>query len=211
MKDMMDNFYANGKKGLATRTFISVLAFIIVAYSLSKNWSWYKNDLSDDGVRPEWASEYVNVIIWTIWYLTFGWLWTYHLKHYKNPKNIGTMYLAILALTFLYQVFLFERRTFTFAKWVSTLTLLMFLYLAYDAYAHGLFMVVFAMIIHVLITLWTTVQLWYSDSKMSGQSSCSSSSASEYSHPWSKYPGYKHWYKPKSHGGSSSSSSLKWW
>lgn len=216
MSSMMDNFYDSGRKGLAARTFAGLFAAVLVVYFVSRNWSWYKNDLSDDGIRPDWASEYINVIIWSIWYITFGWLWSYHLRHHPDARMINMMYLLLLGLTFIWQVYMFEKRSFTFAKWVATLSLFVLAYLLYDAYTRGLYMVVFAMLVHTLIVFWSVVQLWYSDSKynaLNGGGNCheNSGSCSEYSHPWSSEPGYATWYnKPKSHG-KSSCSSKKWW
>lgn len=216
MSSMMDNFYDSGRKGLASRTFAGLVAAVLVVYFVSRNWSWYKNDLSDDGIRPDWASEYINVIIWSIWYITFGWLWSYHLRHHPDSRMINMMYLLLLGLTFIWQVYMFEKRSFTFSKWVATLSLFVLAYLLYDAYTRGLYMVVFAMLVHTLIVFWSVVQLWYSDSKYNSLNggnchSESKSSCSEYSHPWSSEPGYATWYrKPKSHG-KSSCSSKKWW
>lgn len=212
MSTITDSFRDNSRKGLAARTLVAIVAAILVVYFVSRNWSWYKNDLSDDGVRPDWASEYVNIIIWSIWYITFGWLWSYHLRYHPDPKFINMMYLLILGLTFIWQVYMFEQRSFMFPKWIASLSLLAMLYLAYDSYTRGLHMVVFASLVHLLIVLWSVIQLWYSDSNyQSGDDCCDNTSSSSYSHPWSSNPGYSHWHrKPKSHG-RSSCSSKKWW
>lgn len=197
MHKMMDNFSDNGRKGLAARTLTVLLVAILVVYFVSRNWSWYKNDLSDDGIRPEWASEYINIVTWVIWYLTLGWLWSYHLRYHPDSRKINMMYVGILGFTFMWQVYMFENRTFTFPKFIASLVLLMMLYLMYDAYTRGLYMVVFSLIVHTLIVAWAVMQLWYSDSKMN-QENCSDT-GSEYSHPWSSQPGYAGWYpRPRS-------------
>lgn len=211
---MVKDFFNNGdeRKGFAMRTFVAIFFLILVAYFTSRNWQWYSEDLSDEGIRPEYASPFVNIIIFTIYFLSFSWLWSFCLKHHPNPRFINTMFALILLLTFTFIVYMFEQRSFTFPKWMASLTLLLMLYLIYDFYVRGLYMLIFAMLVHFLIIVWATIQLWYSDAKHNDCGSHSeSSSCSSYSHPWSSCPGYSKWYpKPKSHG-RSSCSSKKWW
>lgn len=211
----MDGILSNVTYGLNFGELIRRNIFVIViaffsAWIVSRNWEWYEKELDKRHITLWWHSANINAILWVIWWLTLGSIWGYHLRMHKTRYDVEALYLSLIFLTLSWQVALFEKKALSTAKWLALFSTILIGYIMYDSYYQGNALVAIVAVAHLIIMIYTVLQIWTLDVSMNSKKSLKTNDDTSYTSDFDSQSEHKHPWKIANNKDNDSTDE-KWW